>query len=431
MNRFLKRIVRVEDREIPALLWGFAQIFCIIAGHYVFRPIRDSLGSTRGSLDYKWLYLGTLAATIVTTTAWSALVGRAKAGRLAPIAYQFFAVSFLLFWATFTFFPGSRNELRIGYAFFIWYSVYNLFAVSVFWSRCADLFTHDQGRRMFAFMAGGASLGAITGSAVTAALVKSVGTINLLLLPVALLQLAVFCSHRLAAAAARAREGASSEETRAPEPSSSSPARTSRRALLACIALFVLCSTFCGTFVYTMQSDLASASYPNREDRTGYFARIDLVTNLLAWASETFVTARIIAWIGVGGALMFLPIAYVLGFSIAGAEPVLATVACLEIARRWIGYGVVTPAREILFTVVPRDAKYRAKNLIDTFVWRGGDAAAIWLIEALIVLGALNQAAPAAKTSVIALAGIPIALLWVGLAWRLRRLHREALRSAR
>src|SRR5262245_275245 len=173
------------------MLWGFAQMFFLLAGNYVFRSVRESLGSTRGSLDYKWLYLGTFAATFLSSLAWSALVARVPVRRFVAIAHQFFAISFFAFWAIFRFWRGADNELYTGYAFFVWYSVYNLFIISVFWSRAADLFTHSQGRRLFPFIAAGASIGAIAGSAFNALSVRALGTTNLLLIPVVLLQVSL------------------------------------------------------------------------------------------------------------------------------------------------------------------------------------------------------------------------------------------------
>jgi AAA family ATP:ADP antiporter len=288
-------------------------------------------------------------------------------------------------------------------------------------------------------MAAGGSIGAVVGSATTKALVEHVGTINLLILPVVLLQGALFCSRRLAAAAIRSRAGepepVAAVEVRASRPVEKGTWSGLRRAFstpfIALIALYVLFSTFCGTFVYNMQGALARAEYPDRERRTGYFATVDLAVNVLVVGFETMLTARLIAWIGVGAALIILPSAYVFGFSASSMVPMLATVAALEIVRRSIGYGISSPAREVLFTVVPREAKYRAKNVIDTFVWRGGDAAAVWLIEVVLWIGAVEGGNTAKEVSAIAAFGIPVALLWVLTAAALRRRHREAAMAAR
>jgi ATP:ADP antiporter, AAA family len=430
-SRMLGRVVRVEEREIPALLWGFAQMFCLLAGNYVFRPIRESLGSARGSVDLKYLYLGTFAATLLSAWAWSALVARVPVRRFMVIAYEFFALSFLVFWALLSHDEDAQRQLLTGYAFFVWYSVYNVFIVSVFWSRAADLFSLEQGRRMFPFMAAGASLGAIVGSSATKTLVGVVGTIDLLLIPVLLLQLALFCARGLA----KASEAARPVEVAVPAGAlRDAPVRGAVWAglkqvfaspLLAMIAVYVLSASICGTCFYNAQNDLAREAFPARNDRTEYFATVDLAVNIIAFLSEAFLTARIIAWIGVGAALFALPTAYVFGLSTGSAFPTIGVVAAFVVTQRSIAYGLTTPAREALFTVVPREEKYKAKNAIDTFVWRGGDAAAVWLLHFALLASVGTSAAPATKATVFLSVGIPVALLWLLAAWRLRRIHRE------
>jgi AAA family ATP:ADP antiporter len=433
VTAFLRRIVPVRDLEVPALLWGFAQMFFLLAGNYVTRPIRESLGSARGSVDLKYLYLGTFVATLVATALWSWLVARHPVRRFVTIAYEFFALAFLGFWALLRFGAGRYDETLVGYVFFVWYSVYNVFIVSTFWSRAADLFTLEQGKRLFPFMAAGASLGAVAGSAVTRFLVDAIGTIDLLLVPVCVLQVALLCSGLLSSAAARTRSGEA-----APPPERVATTSAGRGSvlsglrkvlaspLLLMIATYVLSASFCGTCVYTMNADLARERYANRDDRTEYFAGIDLAVNVFAFLSETLLTPKIIAWIGVGAALMILPAVYTVGFTAGSLAPVLATVAALSIAQRATAYGFTTPAREALFTVIPREEKYKAKNAIDTFVWRGGDVAAQWAIQLLLVTTVGTAASPSDKAGAVAVAGIPAALLWLLAAWRLRRLHRGA-----
>jgi ATP:ADP antiporter, AAA family len=270
--RLLQRVVPVRSSEVPALLWGFAQMFFLLAGNYVFRPIRDSLGSERGSEHLRWLYLGTLAATLVTSTAWSAIVARYPAKKFIGIAYEFFAASFVVIWALLTFAPDSTRVLAFGYFFFVWYSAYNIFIVSAFWSRCADLFTEEQGRRLFPYMVAGGSLGAIAGSGATAALAERMDTFNLLLIPVGLLQLALFCSRRLATAAVAARPAPEDAAAVAGAPVRGTLASgiegALRSPLVVMIGLYVLFATFCGTCLYNINSDLARATYANRDART-------------------------------------------------------------------------------------------------------------------------------------------------------------------
>jgi ATP:ADP antiporter, AAA family len=324
--------------------------------------------------------------------------------------------------------------LAFGYFFFVWYSAYNIFIVSAFWSRCADLFTEEQGRRLFPYMVAGGSLGAIAGSGATAALAERMDTFNLLLIPVGLLQVALFCSRRLATAAVSARSAPEDAAAVASAPVRGTLASGIEGALksplVVMIGFYVLFATFCGTCLYNINADLARASYPSRDARTEYFAGIDLWVNVFALTSELVIAPRLISWVGAGTALLLLPSVYAIGLSLAGLNPVIATVAALVVVQRSVAYGLTTPARESLFTVVPREEKYKAKNLIDTFVWRGGDVAAVWLIYAILELTTGEKASAAAKTVVVAATGIPFALAWVLATWRLRRLHRERVLMA-
>jgi AAA family ATP:ADP antiporter len=417
------------------MLWAFAQFFLLIGANYLLRPVRESLGSTRGSVDLKWLYSGTFVVTMLATTAWSAIVGRVRVRRILTFGYEFFAASFLVLWALLRFAPDPRVELGVAYVFFVWYSAYVLFAVSMFWSRNADLFSEPRAKRLFPFVASGGSLGAIAGSASAATLATRVGTENLLLGAVLVLQAVVFCSRRLAAAATRIPgcppEAAAADDRldagRPPPAPWTSLMEALRSRYLVLIAGFILFATLCGTVVYTMQSDVARATFPDRDERTEYFGRLDLAVNVLSFLGAAFLSARLIRWIGVGTALFVLPSVYLAGFFAAALSPVLARIAALQISARSAGYGITTPAREILFTIVPRDAKYRAKNAIDTFVWRGGDVVAIWLIEIVIVLGRAGAASAAGKASLLARVGIPLALLWLALVAALWREHRRAV----
>jgi AAA family ATP:ADP antiporter len=428
LKALFRRLFGVEDREIPAMLWAFAQMFCLLMGNYVLRAVRESLGSTRGSIDYNWLYTGTFVAMLGATTTWAALVGRFPVRRFLTFAHELFAASFLLFWVVFALIPDPGRQLWVSYAFFVWYSVYNLFVVSMFWSHAADVFTHDQGKRVFAFVAAGGSLGAIAGSAFTQTLAVVLGTLPMLLVPVVLLQAVVFCSRRLSATAPPRAAAAARAEDVADRPSPwSSFQGLLRSPYLLLIATYVVFSTFCGTFVYTMQGDVASTAFADRNARTQYYAGVDFRVNVLSFLTSLLIARRVISWIGVGAALFLLPAVYVFGFSFAWASPVLSTVVVLEVARRVAGYGITTPAREVLFTVVSRADKYKAKNAIDTFVWRGGDVAAVWLMELAFRLGPGERAPAATKVGFVAAIGIPVAIAWLVAAAVLRRAHRRVV----
>ncbi|MFO0980267.1 MAG: MFS transporter [Planctomycetota bacterium] len=420
----LRRAVPVRDDEVAATLWGFACLFCLMSGYYVLRPLRDALGYGRASA-LPWLFLGTFLTMLAAVPLYGALVARLPRRVFIPVCYRLFAVILVLFWLARLALRGAADQLAIN-AFFVSVSVLNLFVVSVFWSHLADLLAPDQAKRLFAFIASGASLGALAGSAVTSLLVLRLGTTHMLLLPAVLFEVAVRCAQRvdravmIAARTSGARATATAASVRG-EPTGGDLLAGVRLVLrsryLQGICLYLFFSTLNATIVYFEQGRIVKAAYPDEAARTEVLANVNLAVQLLAMLAQALLTARLLQWIGVGGTLTILPAAHFLGSLALGAAPVLVVMLGYEVVRRALSYGVATPAKEVLFTVVDRETKYKSKNFIDTVVFRGGDVVAGWLFDSLANMGL--------GLATISFLAAPIGLLWSVNAWQLGRRQQQ------
>ncbi len=420
-HRWLKRVVAVRPGEAGALIWSFAYFFCLLAGYYVLRPLRDEMGIAGGVRNLQWLFTATFAVMLAAVPVFGAMVARLPRRRFVPLVYHFFVANIGIFWLLLTFDVGKVYVARV---FFVWISVFNLFAVSVFWSFMADLFASEQGKRLFGFIAAGGSAGALVGPAVTMGLAVLLGPVNLLIIAALLLELAVMCAHRLESAAARAGE-APLAPTAGPAPGSRSEAAALgggwlagiamllRSPYLAGIALWVCLLSLAGTFLYFQQANIVAAASDDPAVRTRIFASIDLAIGILTILVQFFATGRLISRFGVGPAAAVLPAAFGLGFLALGLTPALAVVIAFQAIQRTANFAISNPAREVLFTVLEREEKYKAKNVIDIVVFRGADAASGWLFALLRGAGL--------ELSTISLATVPLAGVWLVLAVALGR----------
>lgn len=291
-------------------------------------------------------------------------------------------------------------------------SVFNLFVVSVFWSFMVDLFSAEQGKRLFGLIAAGGTAGAITGPLLTALLAAPLGPVQLLPISALLLAGTLLCIHKLGRWAGD-RKATLARETETPLGGSMFAGLTSivHSPYLLGIALFLLLFTTLSTFLYFEQAHIVARSFASSAERTRFFALLDLAVNVLAVVTQALVTSRLLLRLGVAGTLVLVPLLSVLGFALLALTPALGVLAGFQILRRAGEYAVTRPARELLFTVVDRETKYKAKNALDTLVYRGGDALSGWLFAALQGVG-LGLAA-------IAWLAVPMAIAWGGLAWHL------------
>jgi AAA family ATP:ADP antiporter len=392
-------MIQVADRdEGRALGASFTYFFALMAGYGIMRPLRDELGIVGGVKNLPWLFTATLVAMLVVVPLYSALVARVARARLIPIIYRFFLLCLVGFVLALRFEVAPVWTARV---FFVWLSVYNVFVVSVFWSFMTDLWTPAQGARLFGLIAAGGSAGSIAGSLAVLVLVRPLGPANLLVGAAALLEVAA----RLATRLGRGAPGSP------PAPVGGGVldgfVHVAATPYLAGIAAQTLLFTATSTFLYLLQSGLVAASGWDRATQAQLFSGEDLVVNLLAAAVQAGVTARVVARAGVRGALALTPVLTAAGFIAVAVAPGLWLVAGFFVVRRVLHFAVDRPAKELLFTVVARDDRYKTKSLIDTAVYRLGDQAGSWLYP---LLGAL--AVPAA---------VPLALVWLVLNFALAR----------
>ncbi len=413
-STLLRRLVDFKPGEVAALLWSFSYFFCLLCSYYILRPLRDEMGIQGGVSNLQWVFSGTFIAMLLAVPLFGALAARLPRRRLLPLVYYFFIFNLLVF---FLLLKSDIATAAVARAFFIWVSVFNLFVVSVFWSYMADLYNNEQARRLFGFIAAGGSAGPL----VTASLARSLGVVNLLLVSAALLLLAIICIRALARWAVGEQPARAAHQDR--------PIGGGilggvwlvlRSPYLLGICVYILLYTMLSTFLYFEQARIVADSFSDSASRTRLFALMDLGVNALTILGQVLVTARIIAHFGVSVTLALIPAAVALGFLALAAFPTLAVLVTFQIVRRAGNFAVARPTREILYTVVSREQKYKSKNFIDTVVYRGGDAISGWLYTGLAAAGM--------GLSAIALVAVPVALAWLYTGVALGR-EQETLRA--
>ena len=426
-SRVLQRLFAVRPEEVRAVLWCWLYIFALFSSYYIMRPIRDQMGIARGVEDLPWLFLGTLLAMLLVNLPFAYLVKNLPRRRFIALTYRFFAANIVLF-ALALHLASPEQTIWVGYVFFIWISVYNLFVVSVFWQLNVDLFSPEQGKRLFGFIAVGATVGGIVGSSFTATLARHVSPTFLLISAAVLLEIAVFAASRLTrlspslheppAAKNEASSASHERKEEAAKPDErpigggvlSGLANALRSPYIRGIAVFILLYTVTSTFAYFLQGQIVEHGFTDRAERTAFFASIDFGVNALALVVQVFLSGRVIALLGVSLALTLLPALTMAGFAALAVTPSLAMIAVFQVMRRAADYAITRPAREVLYTVASREDRYKAKGFIDTFVYRLGDQAGIWASRGLGDVSARALPLVAIATT---LAWLAVAL-WLG-----------------
>ena len=398
--------MRLAAGERRAVAWSFAWFFCLLASYYILRPVRDEMGVAGGVKNLPWLFTATFLVMLVAVPAFGALVARLARRVFIPVVYHFFALNILAFWVALRY----ADPAVVARVFFVWISVFNLFAVSVFWSFMADVFSSEQGKRLFGLIAAGGSAGALLGPLLTVAIVGLVGPANLLVVAALLLEAAVFCAQRL-----EFGERRPGGEERVGGSWIAGLVMVLRSPYLAGIALWVLGLSIAGTFLYLQQAEIVSHASADPAVRTRIFATIDLSVGLLTLVVQFLATARLIERFGVGRAAAFLPFVFAVGFVVLAAWPLLAVVVAFQALQRTANFALSNPALQLLYTVLPREEKYKAKNAIDLLVFRGSDALSATMFSGLRGLGL-----DATATS---LAVVPVAAACVALSLALGRIQ--------
>ena len=405
----LGRMVKARPDEIRAMLWAFVYFFCLLTSYYILRPLRDESGVAAGVGNLQWLFTGTFFVMLAAAPLFGALVTRVPRRRFIPWIYRFFAATLLVFFALGYLMP---RQPYVAGAFFIWVSVFNLFVVTVFWGFMADLFSNEQGRRLFGFIAAGGSAGALLGPSLTAWLAVPLGPVNLLLISALLLEAAVQCVRQLletpqAQRPAEQEAAQSANEEVIGGGIFAGLTEIAKSPFLMLICAHVLLLSLTSTFLYFQQASIVSAAFDNPAERTRFFALIDLSVGITTIVIQLSITGHVLVKLGVGVALASLAIVTMGGFLALALIPTLVVLVIFQAVKRAVEFGFANPARETLFTVVTREQKYKAKSVIDTAVFRGGDAVNGWIYTGLRMLGL--------DLSGIALVAVPISAAWAAL----------------
>lgn len=416
-----RRTLDLRPGEVAPFALSFIAFTALLSASYVLRPIRDALGIQGGVNTYPWLFTGTFVATLVLYPLFGAIASRTTRTLFAVAVYALVMVSLLVFRLLIERDPHGQALAR---AFFIFVSVFNVLLVSVFWSVMADVFSNEQGRRLFGPIAAGGTAGALLGPILARTMVSGIGVPGLLLVAAVLIALTIACVVVLRSAAAALAE-ATGERTPRDLPIGGTTlaglVSVARSRYLSSIAGYILLLTATATVAYFQQGWIVQHVIPDTESRTELFATLDLCTNGITLLIQILLTRALLRRVGLPWVLAILPLVTAVGFAGLAAAPVLAVFAVFQVTRRASDYGLARPAREILFTVVPREDKFKAKNVIDVVVYRASDAVFAWA-TLLMSLGGFGVVA----TSLVAL---PLCAAWMASAIALGRQERRIAQS--
>ena len=420
MSRLLKTIAGVEAHEIRAVLIAFVYFFFLMASYFILRPLRDTMGTVYGVDRLQELFTGTFVVSLIVAPVFAGLASRLRLSSLLPWVYGFIALTMLGFYGLFRAEPNAR---WVAAAFYVWLSTFNLLTISVFWSLMADIFSSPQAKRLFGVIAAGGTVGTIAAPAFVTFFVEEVGTDNLLLISAAgffitaLMVRALEAEKRKFAVTEPLAQKTTLDRNLAGNPFDGFTLLFKSPYLLM-IALFLLLMTTISTVIYFQLGDVISKEFATRAARTQAYATIDLATNSLAVLVQLFGTGRFLKRFGVTAGLLLNPLIMVAAFLAVAFSPVLLVLGSIQVLRRFAEYAVAKPSREVLFTVVDQQAKYKAKNVIDTVVYRFGDFTSAWLSAAILPFGVVG----------LAVAGVVISAIWFPVAWMLGRRY-ESVRG--
>ncbi|MEN7531869.1 MFS transporter [Cupriavidus sp. DL-D2] len=407
---------------MPAVIAAFLFFFCLFASYFMLRPVRETMGIAGGVKNLQWLFTATFVVMLVAIPFYGACCKWLPRRRFVPWVYAFFVANLLGFaFAT----RAMPDNVWLARVFYVWLSVFNLFVVSVAWSLMADVFRPEQARRLFALIAAGASAGGLAGPVLGGWLVGSIGLTGLMLLSAALLAATLPGTGYLFGW--RRRHGAGAiEAMQAMDPSEpvggglwAGLMLVARSRYLLGVGLFVILLATASTFLYFEQARLVAEAFPSRQQQTQVFSALDAAVQALTILVQVFFSGRVARRYGVSALLTLVPLAVAGGFLLLAMWPTFAVLAGVMILRRVGEYAMLRPGREMLFTVVDPETKYKAKNVIDTAVYRAGDAVSAWVKTAIDALSG--------HPATVALAGAMLALAWAWLGWWLGRRHEGQL----
>jgi ATP:ADP antiporter, AAA family len=419
LAQVFKKLAAVEPYEVRAVVLSMLYFFFLFGSYSVVKPVRDAMGTVYGVAHLQELFTATFIASFVFAPLYSGLASRLKLSTFLPWVYGFVAVTILLFYALFV--SGKYQDHWIAAGFYVWVSTFNMLIISVFWTFMADIFSRTQAKRLFGFVAAGGTIGGIVGPAIATFLATRVGNSNLLLISSAGFGVTAVLVRMLAAEKRKLlAEGVEAQPTSLEHRLKGNPFDGFRLLLrsryLLLLAVFLLLMTWISTIVYFQLGDLITKAFASREARTQAYATIDLTVNSFAVLIQLFGTGRIIARFGVNMGLLLNPIIMVVAFLAIAFSPVLLVLGGVQIVRRVAEYAVARPTREMLFTVVDQESRYKAKNVIDTVVYRFGDFSSAWVSAAILPYGLAG----------LAIFGAIVSAIWFPVAYLLGKGYERA-----
>jgi len=371
------KFVDVRPNEVRALLLGFAFHFIILTAYYIVKPIRDSIAASNRLEALPWMFTATLVVMLIANTIFAAIVARMERRKFIPFAYAFFIFVLALFFALMR--TGSpAQQVWTGRAFYVWVSVFNLFNTAIFWAFMTDLFTVEQGKRLYAFIAVGGTLGAIAGAYITKNLIRGMGPANLVAISATLFAIVCLLVRFFPNNFTQGNKVAPAREEPIGGTAWSGVTHIARSPYLFGLAAAIMLYTATSTWAYFQQSTLAGAALKTTADRTVFLSNLEIWVNTITLLIQVFLTGRLLKWFGVALTLVSLPVVSMIGFAAMAIAPSLTMLAFFQVGRRAAAYALMRPSREILFTVLKREDKYKVKSVTDTLGYRVGDQLGAW-----------------------------------------------------
>jgi len=415
LKKIFAKIVDVKPNEIRALWLGFAFHFIILTAYYIVRPIRDAIAASNRLETLPWMFTATLVVMLIANTVFAAIVARMERRKFIPFAYAFFILILLLFFVLMR--SGSPvQQVWTGRAFYVWVSVFNLFNTAIFWAFMTDLFTVEQGKRLYGFIAVGGSLGAIVGAYITKNLVRDIGPANLVAISATMFAIVCFLVRFFPRSYTGHTETAPAREEKIGGTVWSGITHIARSPYLFGLAAAIMLYTTTSTWAYFQQSDLAREALKTPADRTVFLSNLEIWVNTITVVIQIFLTGRLLKWFGIAFTLTALPVLSLLGFGAMAIAPSLAMLAFFQVTRRAGAYALMRPSRELLFTVLKREDKYKVKSVTDTLGYRVGDQLGAWSYGGLHGLGLSLNA--------ISWIAVPVTAGWCALSLWLARKQR-------
>ncbi len=422
MKKLFSRIVDVKPDEIRALWLGFFFHFLILTGYYIMRPIRDSIAAGNRLETLPWMFTATLVAMLIANALFASIVARMPRRKFIPLAYGFFIFNLALFFILMRTCPPAQ-QVWIGRALYVWVSVFNLFNTAIFWAFMTDLFTVEQGKRLYGFIAVGGSLGGVLGPYITARYVQNVGAANLLVVAAIMFLVAGFLVRFFPSNFTNGNKTVQKQEEPIGGSIWSGITHIGRSPYLLGLAASMLLYTTTSTWAYFQQSDLTREALKDSAARTVFLAHLDIWVNSITVVIQILLTGRLLKWFGVGFTLVAMPFVSMIGFGAMGIAPSLGLLAFFQVARRVAAYALMRPSREILFTVLRREDKYKVKGVTDTLGYRTGDQIGAWSYGGLHALGL--------ELPSISFVAVPVVAGWCALSLWLARKQRAIADSQR